>query len=83
MSFPVPAGDRAKDVAAKILDELRNDPRVERRAEPKAHVSKVIDVANPVAPVVELTVSAKVNPADTDVVKQQLLDRAGVLIAAA
>jgi small conductance mechanosensitive channel len=43
----------------------------------------VIDVANRERPVVELTVSAHVNPSDVDAVKQQVLDRIGTLIAPA
>jgi small conductance mechanosensitive channel len=37
----------------------------------------------PAAPVVELTVSAKVNPSDAAAVKQRVLDHASALLAAA
>jgi small conductance mechanosensitive channel len=46
-------------------------------------VSRVIDAADPAAPVVELTVSAKVNPSDAAAVKQRVLDHESALLAAA
>jgi small conductance mechanosensitive channel len=39
-----------------------------------------MDVSDPAAPIVELTVSARVKPSDTDAVKQKLLDRAATLV---
>jgi small conductance mechanosensitive channel len=39
-----------------------------------------VDVSNPDVPIVELTVSARVKPSDTDAVKQKLLDRAAMLV---
>jgi small conductance mechanosensitive channel len=45
------------------------------------HVSKVVDVSNPAAPIVELTVSARVKPSDADAVKQKLLDKAAMLVS--
>jgi len=81
MSFPVPAGTSANQIREQILQELRNDRRVDRGTEPAVHLSRVIDVANREHPVVELTVSAHVSPSDVDAVKQQVLDRIGTLIA--
>jgi hypothetical protein len=48
---------------------------------PAVHVSRVVDVSNPTVPIVELTVSARVKPSDTDAVKQKLLDRAAILVS--
>jgi small conductance mechanosensitive channel len=42
-------------------------------------VSKVIDVADPAQPLVELTATAKAPP-DVDAVKQPLLDRVNALL---
>jgi hypothetical protein len=83
MSFPVPAGASADAIREQILQDLRNDLRVDRGIEPAVHLSRVIDVANRERPVVELTVSAHVSPSDVDAVKQKVLDRIGTLIAPA
>ncbi|MET3991768.1 hypothetical protein QA633_23560 [Bradyrhizobium barranii] len=61
---------------------MREDPRGDERAAPSVNVSKVV-AADPAAPVVELTVSAKVAPSDADAVKQRVLDHASALLAAA
>lgn len=81
VTFPVRAGS-ANALADKILEELREDPRVDERVAPSVNVSKVI-AADSAAPVVELTVSAKVNPSDADALKQRVLDHASALLAAA
>ncbi|MCK1516110.1 hypothetical protein IVB22_26925 [Bradyrhizobium sp. 190] len=62
------------------MKDLRDDPRVDGQNKPAVHVSKVMDVSNPAAPIVELTVSARVKPSDTDAVKQKLLDKAAMLV---
>jgi small conductance mechanosensitive channel len=80
VSFPVPAGAAAQAIGDEILNDLRDDPRVDRQDKPAVHVSKVVDVSNPDVPIVELTVSARVKPSDTDAVKQKLLDRAAMLV---
>jgi small conductance mechanosensitive channel len=82
VTFPVRAGS-ANVLADQILKQLREDPRIDERTAPSVNVSKVIDVANPAAPVVELTVSAKVKPSDAEAVKQGVLDHASALLAAA
>jgi small conductance mechanosensitive channel len=82
VTFPVRAGS-ANALADQILKQLREDPHVDERSAPSVNVSKVIDAANASAPVVELTVSAKVNPSDADAVKQRVLDHASALLAAA
>ncbi|MGL3109618.1 mechanosensitive ion channel family protein [Bradyrhizobium sp. BR 1432] len=81
VAFPVRAG-AANALADQILKELRDDPRIDDRTAPSVNVSKVI-TADPAAPVVELTVSAKVKPSDADAVKQRVLDHASALLAAA
>lgn len=81
VTFPVRAGS-ANTLADRILKELRDDPRVDARAAPSVNVSKVI-ATDAAAPVVELTVSAKVKPSDADAVKQRVLDHASALLAAA
>jgi small conductance mechanosensitive channel len=80
VSFPVPAGSPAREIGERILEELRKDPRVDRKIEPAVHVSRVIDITNADRPVLELTVNAHVQPSDADAVKQQLLDRVGTLV---
>jgi small conductance mechanosensitive channel len=82
VTFPVRAGS-ANVLAGQILKELRDDPRIDDQAAPSVNVSKVIDAADPTAPVVELTVGAKVKPSDADAVKQRVLDHASALLAAA
>ena len=81
VSFPVPAGTPARIIGDRILEYLRNDPRIDRKISPAVHVSKVVDIANADRPVVELTVNAQVKPSDTDSVKQELLDQIGALVA--
>lgn len=81
VAFPVKAGS-ANAMADQILQQLREDPRVDQRDAPSVNVSKVI-AADPAVPVVELTVSARVNPSDADAVKQRVLDHASALLAAA
>ncbi|MET4219875.1 hypothetical protein ABIB00_005099 [Bradyrhizobium sp. LB14.3] len=82
MAFPVPAG-AANALADRILKELRNDSRIDDQAEPAVRVSKVVDVANPAAPILELTVSARAKPSEAEAVKQCVLDHASALLAAA
>lgn len=81
LSFPVPAGAAAGAISERILQELRDDRRVDQRRAPEVHVSRVIDVANADRPLVELMVTAHADPSDVDAVKQQLLDRIVTLIA--
>ncbi|RXH41338.1 mechanosensitive ion channel family protein [Bradyrhizobium zhanjiangense] len=81
VAFPVRAG-AANALADQILKELRDDPRIDDRTAPSINVTKVI-AADPAAPVVELTVSAKVKPSDADAIKQRVLDHASALLAAA
>ena len=81
VAFPVRAAS-ATALADQILEQLRKDPRIDERAAPTVNVSKVI-AADPAAPLVELTVSAKVKPSDADAVKQRVLDHASALLAAA
>jgi hypothetical protein len=38
-------------------------------------------VSDPAAPIVELTISARVKPSDPEAVKQKLLDRATMLVS--
>jgi small conductance mechanosensitive channel len=82
VAFPVPAGS-ANTLADRILEELRKDSRIDDRAEPAVSVTRVLDVANPASPILELTVSAKAKPSDADAVKQCVLDHASALLAAA
>jgi small conductance mechanosensitive channel len=79
-TFPVRAGAAARAVGDEILKDLCDDPRVDRQTKPAVHVSKVMDVSDPTAPIVELTVSARVKPSETDAVRQTLLDRAAMLV---
>ena len=81
VSFPVRAGATAQAIGDQILKDLRDDPRVDGQNKPAVHVSKVVDVSDPAAPIVELTVSAGVKPSDTDAVKQKLLDEAAMLVS--
>lgn len=81
VSFPVRAGAAARAIGDEILKDLYDDPRVDGQNKPAVHVSKVMDVSNPAAPIVELTVSARVKPSDTEAVKQKLLDRAAMLVS--
>ncbi|MCK1734664.1 mechanosensitive ion channel [Bradyrhizobium sp. 138] len=81
VTIPVRAG-AANALADRILKELHDDPRIDDKVAPSVNVSKVL-AADPAAPLVELTVSAKVNPSDADAVKQRVLDHASALLAAA
>lgn len=82
VAFPVPAS-AANTLADRILEELRNDSRIDVQAQPAVSVTKVLDVANPASPILELTVSAKAKPSEADAVKQYVLDHASALLAAA
>ncbi|MCA1414045.1 mechanosensitive ion channel [Bradyrhizobium sp. NBAIM20] len=82
VAFPVPAG-AANTLADRILKELRNDSRIDDHAAPAVSVTKVLDVANPAAPILELTVSAKAKPSEAGAVKQCVLDHASALLATA
>jgi len=82
VAFPVPAG-AANTLADRILRELRNDSRIDDQAQPTVTVTKVLDVGNPAAPILELTVSAKAKPSEVGAVKQCVLDHASALLAAA
>jgi small conductance mechanosensitive channel len=81
VSFPVPAGPVGRAIGDRLLEQLRNDPRIDRDAEPSAHVSKVIDIANADRPLIELTLSARVHPSEVEAVKRDLLDRVSGLVA--
>ncbi|WP_338832173.1 hypothetical protein [Bradyrhizobium sp. 27S5] len=74
MSFPVRAGRPIECIGEQILKHLREDQRIEARPALEVHVSKVADISDAVHPIVELTVSAKAEPADADPVKHRLLD---------
>jgi small conductance mechanosensitive channel len=80
ISFPIRAGAAVQAIGDEILRDLHDDPRVDGQTKPAVHLSKVMDVSDPAAPIVELTVSARVKPSDTDAVKQKLLDRAATLV---
>ncbi|WP_342729976.1 hypothetical protein [Bradyrhizobium sp. B117] len=78
-----PPDDRLRAILAdRILQELRNDSRIDDQAAPAVSVTKVLDVANPAAPILELTVSARAKPSEADAVKQCVLDHASALLAA-
>ena len=63
VSFPVLAGQAAQTVGHHIVSYFRDDPRLGPQAALSVHVSRVIDVAtDPDRTVLELTVSARVNP---------------------
>jgi small conductance mechanosensitive channel len=81
VSFPVQAGTPAQALGEEILHTLRQDPRLDRRAEPAVHVSRILDAPDPNRPVVELTVSATAKPAETNAIRQTVLDRINDLIA--
>lgn len=70
----------ADRIAQTVLLEMRNDPRLDVRSELAVHVSRVIDMTNMERPVVELTVTGKANPAETDGVRQEIMDRIGRLM---
>ncbi|SFP85126.1 small conductance mechanosensitive channel [Bradyrhizobium sp. Ghvi] len=82
VAFPVPAG-AANTLADKILGELRHDSRIDDQAKPAVFVTKVLDVANPASPILELTVSARAKPSEADAVRQCVLDHASALLATA
>jgi small conductance mechanosensitive channel len=79
VSFPVQA-DAAETVGREILNDLRNDPRLDRSVEPAVHVSRVMEISAPDFAVVELTVNARVKPAEADAVRQTVLDRVNKLL---
>ncbi|KWV57047.1 small-conductance mechanosensitive channel [Bradyrhizobium macuxiense] len=81
VSFPVRAGRSIKQISEQVLEKLRADPGIGAQQVPEVHVSKVVNVSDAVGPVVELTVSAKVNPAEADAVKQRLLDEISSLLS--
>ena len=81
LSFPVPAGAPAGAIGERILEQLRRDPRIDQKAKPEVHVSRVIDVTNADRPVVELTMVAHVKPSEADAVKQELMNLVGSLVA--
>jgi small conductance mechanosensitive channel len=81
VSFPVAAGPAADAIARCVLQDLRENPDLDRQSQPTVHVSRVIDITNADRPVVELTVTARVKPSEVDAVKQQVLDRIGALVA--
>jgi small conductance mechanosensitive channel len=76
-------GGRGHTLADRTLEELRSDSRIDDHSQPAVTVTKVLDVANPATPILELTVSAKAKPSQADAVKQCVLDRASALLAAA
>lgn len=82
VTFPVPAS-AASALADRILNELRSDSRMDDQAAPSVNISRVVDVANPVSPILELTVSAKAKPSEAAAVRQCVLDHASALLAAA
>jgi small conductance mechanosensitive channel len=79
VSFPISAGAPARAIGERILEELRKDPRIDQRAQPAVHVSR-IDITNADRPVVELILTAHVKPSDRDQIKQELLDLIGRLL---
>ncbi|WGS28734.1 mechanosensitive ion channel domain-containing protein [Bradyrhizobium sp. ISRA464] len=80
VSFPVRAGDSIERITEQILQRLRGDTRIQAQPAAEVHVSKVLNISDAAGPFVELTVRAKVKPADTDAVKQRLLDEISSLL---
>src|SRR5215813_7074403 len=76
VTLPVRAGPMASTVGDALLEELRKDAGLDPQIEPAAHVSKVIELPEAGAAVVELTLTARVKPSEADAVKARLLDRA-------
>lgn len=74
ITFPVLAGETAERLRRDLLILLTNDPRVDKDVLPKAAISKIVDLSKPDAGVVELTISAELDSADTDDVKTMLFD---------
>lgn len=74
ISFPVRAGERAQLISRELVADLKNDTRVQSDPPPVARISKVVNLSDPDAGVVELTIAAVARPDDADAVKAKLLD---------
>jgi small conductance mechanosensitive channel len=74
VTFPVRAGERAQTLGRDLVADLKGDARVHADPPPVAKISKVVNLADPDASVVELTVAAMVQPDQADAVKAWLLD---------
>jgi small conductance mechanosensitive channel len=74
VTFPVRAGERAQAMSRDLVAGLQRDARVQNDPPPLAKISKVVNLADPDAGVVELTIAAVSKPDDADAVKAKLLD---------
>lgn len=76
VAFPVRAGEPAQQIGRELLAALKDDPRVDNSHPPVAKISKVMDLSNPDAGVVELTITAALKPEHADGVKAMLHEAA-------
>lgn len=81
VSFPVRAGEGAQALGRELVADLKNDTRVHSDPPPVARISKVVDLADPEAGVVELTVAAMAPPDQADAVRARLLDNINAYVA--
>ncbi len=81
VSFPVRAGEPAQALGRELLAMLDRDFRVASGAQATAKISKVVDLSDPAAGVVELTVSTDLAPEHADGVKTALYEAANAFIA--
>jgi small conductance mechanosensitive channel len=81
VTFPVRAGERAQTLSRDLVANLKSDARVHSDPPPIAKISKVVNLENPDAGVVELTIAAVSKPDDADAVKAKLLDTINAYVA--
>jgi small conductance mechanosensitive channel len=81
VTFPVRAGEPARQLSRELLSVITSDPRVEDGAKPAATISRVVDLSDPKAGVVELTISMQLPPDQVDAVKATLFEAANSFIA--
>ena len=81
VSFPVRAGEPAQAMSRALMSVLDADPRT--NAKPSARISKVVDLSDPDAGVVELTVGIEVAPEHADGVRTALFEAANAFVARA
>ena len=81
VSFPIRAGEPAQALGRELLSVLDRDTRVAPNAVATAKISKVVDLSDPAAGVVELTISTDLAPEHADGVKSALFEAANAFVA--
>jgi small conductance mechanosensitive channel len=80
ITFPVRAGGVAQATGRDLLAVLQNNPDVLQETPPTARISKVVDMSNPDAGIVDLTIAFNARNECVDKIKSTLFEAANAIV---